>query len=386
MEKNKFNGHSNYNVLSLFSGGGLLDMGFLNNSFNINQAAEINTAFIECYNTSITNYTKSVNGSTGKYCIIQKPLDLSSKVVQKELKLRNEGIEGLIGGPPCQDYSVGGKNAGVNGERGKLILSYLAVVKKVKPQFLFFENVAGLYNTKNHQSAFLKLVKELSKAGYEVWYSILNSLEYGIPQDRPRLTLVGFKKSIVQTLKTNGYRLDKNDTTYTDDLIFRWPEKIFENAKKFNWPKKWTFGSEIIEDEINLIPEEYSALMVSTVFQGLNESFPNHDEYFVPRSQKFNEIQEGDTNRKSFKRLHRYRYSPTVAYGNNEVHLHPTEPRRLSVREALRLQAVPDQYVLPAEVSLTQKFKLISNGVPVKKSEFLAKEIKRTMDIYNSLI
>jgi DNA (cytosine-5)-methyltransferase 1 len=91
---------------------------------------------------------------------------------------------------------------------------------------------------------------------------------------------------------------------------------------------------------------------------------PNGKEHFNGYSPKFQERDEGDVTGKSFKRLHRYRFSPTVWYGNQEVHLHPSEPRRLSVREALRIQTVPDEYVLPPEESLSSKFKLIGNGVP----------------------
>ena len=121
-------------------------------------------------------------------------------------------------------------------------------------------------------------------------------------------------------------------------------------------------------------------------FEGLTKNTPNQNEYFRPKSGRFQLIEEGDTNRKSFKRLHRYRYSPTVAYGNNEVHLHPTEPRRLTVREALRLQTVPDTYVLPGNMTLTAKFKMISNGVPTKKAELIAKEIRRTLLNYETII
>lgn len=71
-----------------------------------------------------------------------------------------KGICGLIGGPPCQDYSVGGKNAGIEGEKGRLIHSYLSLVKKVKPKFLFFENVEGLYKVKRHRAAFNAFVSE----------------------------------------------------------------------------------------------------------------------------------------------------------------------------------------------------------------------------------
>ena len=87
-------------------------------------------------------------------------------------------------------------------------------------------------------------------------------------------------------------------------------------------------------------------------------------------------IREGDTHRPSFKRLHRYRYSPTTCYGNNEVHLHPYENRRLSVREALRIQGVDDSYALPAKPGLSKKFKMTGNGVPVPLARMVAESLR----------
>jgi DNA (cytosine-5)-methyltransferase 1 len=91
-------------------------------------------------------------------------------------------------------------------------------------------------------------------------------------------------------------------------------------------------------------------------------------------------IPEGDVSRKSFKRLHRWRFSPTAAYGNNEVHLHPTLPRRLTVREALRIQSVPDTYILPEDMPLTHKFKTIGNGVAVKLAYAVACSIRNMIE------
>ena len=84
---------------------------------------------------------------------------------------------------------------------------------------------------------------------------------------------------------------------------------------------------------------------------------------------------EGDDKKKSFKRLHRWRYSPTVAYGNNEVHIHPYEPRRISVAEALALQSLPREYVIPLNVTLTDAFKTIGNGVPFLAAQGIANSI-----------
>ena len=87
-------------------------------------------------------------------------------------------------------------------------------------------------------------------------------------------------------------------------------------------------------------------------------------------------INEGEINRPSFKRLHRFKYSPTACYGNNEVHLHPYRHRRLSVRETLRIQGVPDTYVLPTDLPLSKKFKMIGNGVPVPLAKAVAVALK----------
>ena len=86
-------------------------------------------------------------------------------------------------------------------------------------------------------------------------------------------------------------------------------------------------------------------------------------------------VAEGDDSKKSYKRLHRWRYSPTVAYGNNEVHLHPYKARRLTVAEALALQSLPKNFSLPPKMSLTDKFKTIGNGVPFMLSSGIAKTI-----------
>ena len=91
-------------------------------------------------------------------------------------------------------------------------------------------------------------------------------------------------------------------------------------------------------------------------------------------------ICEGDVSKKSYKRLHRWRYSPTVAYGNNEVHLHPYKERRLSAAEAMALQSLPKEFELPTEMTLTDKFKTIGNGVPYCLASGVAKTILDFME------
>ncbi|MFH6988350.1 DNA cytosine methyltransferase [Flavobacterium collinsii] len=376
-----------HKIISLFSGGGFLDLGFINQGFQIEEALEIEPYFIHAYNHGMTTYfNKSENhyikNNLLEHRNIQRPIDVSNTFEQKRLKDNYTDITGIIGGPPCQDYSVGGKNGGIEGERGRLIYSYFKIVQDLKPGFMFFENVEGLYKTKRHRKSFDEFVEDIKKEGYYVYHTLLNVLEYGYAQDRSRIALVAFKKEIIDTLIINGYEYN-TDNQYLkfssdDNLVFKWPKPLFENPKALDWPKRWNFGNNksIIQDK------NVKKLTVKNAFQGLNSKTPNQDEYFQPKSTKFKTVEEGNTDRKSFKRLHRYRYSPTVAYGNNEVHLHPTKERRLTVREGLRLQTVPDEYVLPKSMPLTPKFKLISNGVPTAKAELIAKEIRNTLSNY----
>ena len=85
---------------------------------------------------------------------------------------------------------------------------------------------------------------------------------------------------------------------------------------------------------------------------------------------------EGDDSKKCYKRLHRWRYSPTAAYGNNEVHLHPYKARRLSVAEALAIQSLPKEFELPANITMSAKFKTIGNGVPFVAAMGVANTLK----------
>ena len=103
---------------------------------------------------------------------------------------------------------------------------------------------------------------------------------------------------------------------------------------------------------------------------------PNEKDIFkIKNRRKYYNIEEGAVKGKSFKRLHRWRYSPTAAYGNNEVHLHPYFPRRISVAEALAIQSLPEWFELPEELPISKKFKTVGNGVPYLLAYGIADEL-----------
>jgi DNA (cytosine-5)-methyltransferase 1 len=282
---------------------------------------------------------------------------------------KKKGLVGFIGGPPCPDFSVGGKNRGKDGERGKLTKSYFDLIMEQKPDWYLFENVKGLWRTKKHREFYDEMMSMALAAGYSVSDRLINSIEYGVPQDRERIIMVGFRGSLLKKLGVAAGELINDETLPWGNYMSTTTTEVFA----LPWPEKNPFGAKISKPRV---PEE---LTVEYWFRSNDvENHPNADHCFKPREglARFLTVEEGDDSKKSYKRLHRWRYSPTACYGNNEVHLHPTLPRRISVAEALALQSLPRGFVLPPAMTLSAMFKTIGNGVPFLAAYGLAKMIR----------
>jgi DNA (cytosine-5)-methyltransferase 1 len=354
-------------ILSFFTGGGFLDIGFIQAGFNVVWTNESNHVFADLYEYGMNSWLESNNS---KKVLISDRRSIEKiyvpDIIEKAFVKKKPKFFGVIGGPPCPDFSVGGKNKGYKGSNGKLSKTYISRICKLKPTFFVFENVPGLYDTKDHRKFLKTFEKRLEKNGYCLDMNILSALSLGLPQDRDRFILIGIKKAIAR--KFSGVNLK-----VTDRKWFPWPvDKKFTGAKtKYEWPTIANERNKVLRPK--KIPKE---LTVKYHFDKIsNLGLDNQNDTFKPKSKKFQQIKEGDTYRKSFKKLHRFRYSPTVCYGNNEVHLHPWLKRRLSVREAMVLQGIPNTYSLPENATLTSKFKVVSNGVPVPVSNAVAQQI-----------
>ncbi|MCG8603505.1 DNA cytosine methyltransferase, partial [bacterium] len=261
------------------------------------------------------------------------------------------------------------KNRGGKGINGRLSKTFINRIISIKPSFFVFENVSGLYTTKKHREFLTALERKLERSGYCLDLRILNALELGVPQDRERLFMVGIQKDYAQ--QCFGEEIAEQERGW-----FPWPvRRKYKNAKtRFNWPAIVINGKKpVLSDNLPVELTVYSVLNAGNC----PSKVQNGNDTFNAYSEKFWIIKEGDTKRKSFKKLHRYRFSPTACYGNNEVHLHPWEKRRLSVREAMRIQGIPDSYALPENASLSSKFTLVSNGVPVPLAYEVAKKLNQ---------
>jgi len=346
-------------VLSFFTGGGFLDMGFELAGFKIVWTNECNPVFKEMYEYGMTEWRRS-SGPDAQIARIDDCRSIADippdDIVKNAFPHRKPSLFGAIGGPPCPDFCTGGKNQGREGEQGVLSKTYVDRICEIKPDFFVFENVSGLLRTKKHRKFLAELESQLEEI-YTLDLKILNALELGVPQDRERLIFLGIEDILAEVLL--GRMPEEGERGW-----FPFPEcPKYKDAKtRFNWPKIESTGK--VTKKPAGIPEE---LMVHRILDGWDapNKQPNGLEGFRPYSDKFTTVCEGDVRRKSFKRLHRYRYSPTACYGHNEVHLHPWENRRLTVRETMRIQGIPDSYTIPPEKTLTAKYALIGNAVPV---------------------
>ena len=347
-------------IFSFFSGAGFLDLGFEKAGYEIGYVNEVHKPFLDAYKHSRRKMgtPQPLHGyfeGDIECCLSGEEAKRLNSLVNAAKK--DKRLVGFIGGPPCPDFSVGGKNRGQHGENGMLSQIYIDLICKQKPDFFVFENVKGLYRTARHRQFFDGLKRQLDEAGYGCTERLINAIEYGAPQDRERIILFG-----VRQLR------DKKNLQK-----FNWLSHTLHpegKALSYPWPDAQPIA--IRRSQPKRIPVE---LTIQHWF-GKNdvENHPNALHQFKPRAglAKFETVYEGDDSKKSYKRLHRWRYSPTAAYGNNEVHIHPYLPRRISVAEALAIQSLPKEFELPPGMTLSNMFKTVGNGVPFLAARGLA--------------
>jgi DNA (cytosine-5)-methyltransferase 1 len=368
-------------IFSFFSGAGFLDLGFEMAGYKVAYVNEVFKPFMDaykharhCLHLPEPEYGY-YPGSALDFTEGNPKLDLSELV---RMTRRNANLLGFIGGSPCPDFSAGGKNKGREGDHGQLSSTYIDIVCQQEPDFFLFENVEGLWRTKKHRTFYEEIKQRLHKIGYVTTERLINAVEYGVPQDRNRIILIGFRKEILTQI---GIALDGVDLS---PGVFPWEKYIvYPKSKVFACP--WSDKNPFQEDSILERPKGiYEELTVEYWF-GKNDvdNHPNAKHHFKPRQgmARFESVEEGDDSKKSFKRLHRWRYSPTVCYGHNEVHLHPYKKRRISVAEALALQSLPEEFAFPEHLSITDMFKSIGNGVPFLAARALALSI---MDFFDT--
>ena len=359
-------------LISFFSGVGGLDLGFERAGFRALLANEVSHQFADGYEHA----RAGLGIPMPKLGLVRDTAESFLQARRDELcaamreARRAYQMVGFIGGPPCPDFSIAGKNIGSTGKHGRMTQVYVDLIVSHQPDYFIFENVPGLYTTKHHREFYDVIKGQLGANGFALTDKLVHALEYGVPQRRIRLFLFGFRRESFPAADVMAGEFPwAAHARYSDADDASWPKTVpFSEGGQRRWPSK--------------LPTRFRVLTAGHWFvRNKVEGHPNGSERFMPRSglHHMQTVAEGDTGRKSFKRLHRYRYSPTLCYGHNEVHLHPNEARRLTVAEALALQSFPPEFSLPSTLSLSSKFRAVSNAVPYRLAYGLALALADTL-------
>ena len=300
--------------------------------------------------------------------------DLTDKNTRSDIisKAQALGVNMIIGGPPCQGFSLKGKNLGLDDPRNFLFLEYVKIVKEIEPEVFIIENVKNLTNACD--GYFIKqILSEFHKLGYIVNYGVLNALNFGVPQHRERTIIIGSKsKSIslpsgtscqttVRDAISDLSYLNSGEGTFESDYINE-PQteyqKMLRNDSKILYNHSATAHSKVALDKLSLIPPE-----------GDKKSLPKE----LHGKQKFST---------TWSRLVWDSYSPTIDTRfdtpSNGRNSHPILNRAITPREAARIQSFPDTYIFYGKKCSVCK--QIGNAVPPLLARAIAIQIKNSYE------
>jgi len=321
-----------FNCISLFSGGGGLDLGASFAGFKSLFVSDI-----------VPTYTETIKHNLPHVHVYNEDAMALTPDLIRQMSGVKSDIDLIIAGPPCQSFSILGKRQSLQDPRGKLTIKYFDLIVGLSPKAFVFENVPGLMTVNNGRD-FENLWRYVSDTtGYTLFKSKLNALDYGIPQSRERIFIVGFRSDI--------------------------------DASNFEFPSKPT--GKFLRYLPRRVPCKYALENI--------DGIPNHDirEHTEDVKKRFEAVPPGGRDKGS----HSDRLDPDIpsgtvligsSAGGGRPHIHPYEPRVLTVREAARLQSFPDWYEFCG--SSTEQYRQVGNAVPPLMAYELLSKIRKVLE------
>ncbi|CAM3051590.1 DNA cytosine methyltransferase [Paenibacillus sediminis] len=312
-------------VVSLFSGCGGLDLGFIRSGHDIIWANDNDADAVQTYMTNI-----------GEHIKLGDIREIDSETIPDS--------DIIIGGFPCQGFSIANLKRSKEDERNKLYLEFYRIIHDKQPKFFVAENVKGLLSLEKGKVVEL-IADDFRKAGYRVSYSLFNCADYGVPQIRKRVIFFGIREDI--------------------DINIMFPQPTHSEKPEITGLKPWVTMSQALSH----IPEPSEKCDI-----------PNHvfSEYKVFSNKNFTGHRQVDPDKPS----------PTIlARGNGGggvvvIH-HPNNHRRLSVRETAVIQTFPDDFVFLG--SKTSCYRQIGNAVPPLFAEKIARQFSN-IELFNTVL
>lgn len=307
-----------YKVVSLYSGAGGFDLGFLNTgNFETVWAIDFNKDACDTYKYNIGDHI--INGDINN-------IDLNSI----------PDCDIIIGGSPCQGFSgANSKNRAksttsfLHNPKNFLALKYIEVVKQKRPKMFVLENVPGILTAGNGQFV-SEIKKELSD--YNITIKVMNMSKYGVPQMRKRAIIIG---SLYENV---NHPVESNDFTKVKDALCG-------------------INDDTVNQNNRIYSKQETIKKIKQVPQGGS-------------SKNVEELKNKKMHGHMYNRLHENKQSCTIVHAAKAVIIHPTEDRIISVREAARIQTFPDTFIFKGSTS--SMYQQVANAVPPVFAEKIA--------------
>ena len=322
-------------LISLFSGAGGMDLGFIKAGFEIAIANEYDKKIWETYENN--HSAPLIKGDIRNIPSSEFPDD----------------CVGIIGGPPCQSWSEAGALRGIEDARGQLFYEYIRLIKDKQPKFFVAENVSGMM-AKRHSKAVENIVKHFETAGqgYDIFIKMLNANDYGVPQDRKRVFYVGFRKDL-------GITDFEFPEPHKSKLVLRDAIWDLQNSAIPALDKNKTNG-----DACSISNHEYFIGGYSTIYMSRNRVRSWDEPSFTIQASGRQAPQHPQAPKMKKIEKNKQIFIP----GQEKLY------RRLSVRECARIQTFPDDFKF-YYTNLQDGYKMIGNAVPVELAYYVGKQV-----------
>ncbi len=388
--------NNSYTFIDLFAGAGGFAEGFYQEGYKALSHIEFDKYACE----TLKERMKFYNYPTKEIDKI-KSTDITDKNI---INIIEDGVSGnsvdvIIGGPPCQSFSSQGKARDPNGmkcdPRNYLYESYIKILNHFKPKFFAFENVSGILSTKINGKPIIDTIFKDMKENYNILEDkdslLLNAVNFGVPQERKRVIIIGVRKDLdidVKSIYDDLAEISKSEEIVTvqdaigdlpklypgggKDIAIHKPKKISNYLAKIRRNDIDTIHHHVARNHNKLDKKRYK--LMSQNKWTLGELYEKEPSLVHPKKRLFSN---------SYVVQHFDRPSKTIIAhlykdGNQFIHPDHEQERTLTPREAARLQSFPDDFVFPC--SKTQQYKQIGNAVPPLLAKHIASVLKKYLE------
>jgi DNA (cytosine-5)-methyltransferase 1 len=367
-------------ALSLFAGAGGCSLGFKQAGYNIIYATDFDKSAIETYKTNFPE--------TKADCIDVKSINF--ELLLQELKLCKGEVDIIIGGPPCQGFSTAGPRFW-DDPRNHLLKQYVRAIEVIQPKWFLMENVEGLL-TSNNGEYVKQSVNAFINLGYYIRLEKVYSHEYGVPQRRKRVLIVGNRLGIDFSFPSA--------TTYSYGKIYRKSELTINHALKglpkpspentpLNYEHDFSDGwayqlkskNDLVTEHFNPKLDEIQLQRITNLQQGQTmKDLPEYLQHPSFKKRAARRVMDGTPSEKrggapsGLKRLKLDEPSLTITGAAVREFVHPIENRCLTIRECARIQTFPDDFIFCG--SNGDKIQQIGNAIPPLLAKVFAAHIK----------